>query len=264
MTDSFKAMRLEVADGVARLTFTEAARGNPIDGRFCTEFSEAANTLSCRDDVRAVLISAEGRAFSYGGDVAMFVANLDGLPHEIKRWTTHLHSGIARLQRMDAPMVAAVHGVCAGGMAAIIAGCDFVVAAERARFVAAFSGIGYSCDSGSSVMLTRRMGLARARRFLLLNESLTADEAVAAGLADEKVGDDHLASRCEGLAAQLAAGPTLAFGEIRRLLLSAFDQPLETQLELEAQALSRMAGTADAREGLLAFHEKRLPHFMAR
>lgn len=263
-SEAGSAMRLTVAEGVARLVFTDGARGNPIDGRFCMEFSEAANALSCRDDVRAILISAEGRAFSYGGDVAMFVANLDSLPQEIKRWTTHLHSATARLQRMDAPTVAAVHGVCAGGMAAIVAGCDFVVAAEDARFVAAFCGIGYSCDSGSSVMVTRRMGLARTRRYFLLNETLNAREALAAGLVDECVGVDQLLPRCEALATQLAAGPTKAFGEIRRLLLSAFDQPLETQLELEAQALARMAATSDAREGLLAFRDKRAPSFLGR
>jgi 2-(1,2-epoxy-1,2-dihydrophenyl)acetyl-CoA isomerase len=257
MTDT--PMRLSVADGLARLTFTDATRGNPIDGAFCSAFAETANEISTRSDVRAVLITAEGKAFSYGGDVAMFVATLDDLPREIKRWTTDLHSGIARLQRMDAPIVAAVHGVCAGGMTAMMAGSDILVASPAARFVAAYAGIGYSCDASASVMLSRRMGLGRARKFLLLNETLTAEQAMAAGLADEVTED--LAGRAEAIAVQLSKGPTRAFGEMRRLLLSASDQPLETQLELEAQGLARMAATADAREGLLAFHQKRAALF---
>lgn len=97
-------------------------------------------------------------------------------------------------------------------------------------------------------MVTRRMGLARARRFYLLDERLGPEEALAAGLADE-VHPEPL-KRAGELAAQLAAGPTRAFGETRRLLLSAADQPLETQLELEAQALARSVATQDAREGL--------------
>jgi len=113
-------------------------------------------------------------------------------------------------------------------------------------------------------MYTRRMGLARARKFLLLNETLDAAGALAAGLADEVVAADQLTARADAVARQLAAGPTKAFGEIRRLLLSAEDQPLEAQLELEAQALSRTASTADAREGLTAFAQKRRPVFVGR
>lgn len=259
-----EAIRIEIDEGLARLTFTDAARGNPIDGRLCDELSEAAIQLSDNDKVRCVLITAEGEAFSYGGDISAFVGDLDSLPANIKRWTTTLHSSIARFQRMDAPVVAAVHGICAGGMSAYVAGSDIVIAANNARFVAAYAGIGYSNDAGSSIMYTRRMGLGRARKFLLLNETLAATDALGAGLVDEVVADDQLHTRAEEVARQLAAGPTKAFGEMRRLMTSVEDQPLETQLELEAQGLARMAATLDAREGLTAFAEKRKPVFQGR
>jgi 2-(1,2-epoxy-1,2-dihydrophenyl)acetyl-CoA isomerase len=261
---SFTVLRLQVADGLARLTFTAGARGNPIDATYCSELCEAATQISENPAVRCVLISAEGKAFSYGGDVGAFVADLDELPLNIKRWTTTLHSAIARLQRMDAPIVAAVHGVCAGGMSALVAGSDILIAADTARFVAAYAGIGFSCDAGSSIMYSRRMGLGRARRFLLTNETLTAAAAQEVGLADEVVPADQLMRRAEGMAAQLAAGPTRAFGEMRRLLISAQNQPLETQLELEAQALARTSATADARNALTAFAQKRKPEFTGR
>ena len=260
----FSALRLDVGDGLARLTFIDTARANPIDGNFCAEICEAAILISEDPRVRCLLITAEGKTFSYGGDISSFVDDLDNLPANIKRWTTTLHSAIARLQRMNAPIVAAVQGVCAGGMSGFVAGSDIVVAADNARFVAAYAGIGYNCDAGSSIMYSRRMGLARARKFLLLNETLNAAEALAASLADEVVALDQLHARAEAVAAQLAAGPTRAFGEMRRLLLSANDQPLETQLELEAQALARSAATADAREGLTAFAEKRAAVFKGR
>ncbi len=249
---------------LARLTLVNAPRGNPIDGTFCEQMCEAAIQLAGASHVRAVLIAAEGKAFSYGGDLSAFVDDLDALPNNIRRWTTDLHSAIARLQRMDAPVVAAVQGVCAGGMAGFIAGCDIVVASEDAKFVAAYAGIGFSCDASASITFSRRMGLGRARRFLLMNETLSARDALDTGLADIICPREDLVARAEAVAAQLAAGPTRAFGEIRRLLLSAADQPLETQLELEAQALARMTASADAREGVTAFSEKRKPIFTGR
>jgi len=257
----FSAMRLTVANGLARLTFTDVARGNPIDGTFCSEMSEAAILLSEDSDVRCVLITAEGKAFSYGGDISSFMHDLEGLPKNIKRWTTTLHSAVARMQRMDAPIVSAVQGVCAGGMAGFIAGSDITVAADNAMFVAAYAGIGYNNDAGSSIMYSRRMGQARTRKFLLMNETLSAKDALAAGLVDEVVELADLNDRAEAIAEELASGPTKAYGEIRRLVNSVADQPLETQLELEARALARSAATADAREGLTAFVEKRKPQF---
>ena len=257
----FSAIRVEIADGLGQLIFANPARGNPVDGAFCSEMNEAANCLSETPGLRCLLISAEGESFSFGGDVRAFLADLPGLPVNIKRWTTTLHSAIARLQRMDAPIVSAVQGICAGGMAGIVAGSDIVVAADNVRFVAAYAAIGYSCDAGSSVMFGRRMGLGRARKFLLLNETLTAQEALVVGLADEVVPADQLSVRAHAIARKLALGPTLAYGEMRRLMLSSKDQPLETQLELEAQSLARIAATADAREGLEAFAAKRTPVF---
>ena len=255
------SMQIEFEDGVARLTFTDAERGNPIDGRFCSELLEVAIQLSGRRDVRAVIVSAQGRAFSYGGEIGGLVQDLDELPRNILRWTADLHSAIARLQRIDAPIVAVVHGVCAGGMAAFVAGCDIVVANEQASFHAAYPGIGFSCDAGATYMLSRRMGPARARRFLLLNEALDSEASRDAGLIDELVTGEGLAARAEAVARRLATGPTRAYGEIRRLFLTVNEQSLEGQLELEAQALSRVASSADAREGLIAFAAKRTALF---
>lgn len=257
----YSAMRVERDDGLVRLTFCQPARGNPIDGTFCAELCDVANELSSDSGVRAILISAEGKSFSFGGDIAMFLENLDSLPMQIRKWTADLHVGISRLQRLDAPIVAAVQGICAGGMAGMIAGADIIVAEPSTRFVAAYAGIGYCCDAGSSIMLSRRMGLSRARKYLLLNETLDAQTALAAGLCDEVVAADAIHARAEEIARQLAAGPTAAYGEIRRLMISAATEPMDSQLEREAQALARIAGTADAREGLSAFGEKRKAAF---
>lgn len=258
------ATALTVENGLARLRFTDAANANPINRRLCDELCDQAVELSSRGDVRAVLVTADGKHFGFGGDIAHFNQQGDQLPAEIKRMTATIHSAITRLQRMDAPMVVAVQGVCAGGSAAFAAGCDVVVSADNARWVAAYTGIGYSTDASATVMFSRRMGLARARNFLLRNQTLDAQAALAAGLVDEVVPADQLIAHAEQIAQQFAQGPTKAYGEVRRLLLSVQDQPLETQLELEAQALARVAATDDAREGLRSFSEKRKPNFTGR
>ena len=258
---TWTSMRIDREGGLARWTFTQPARGNPIDGTFCKEFRDVAIDLSEDPSVRAVLLTAEGKSFSFGGDVKLFVDDLDNLPKLIKVWTADLHMGIARLARMNAPVVAAVQGICAGGMAACVAGADVIVAETGTRFVAAYTGIGYSNDAGASPMLSRRMGVSRTKRYLLLNETLDAPTALAAGLADFVVAPEDLLAHAEGIARKLADGPTQAYGEIRRLLNSVSDNSLETQLELEAQGLARIARTADAREGLTAFAEKRKPQF---
>lgn len=259
---SYETMRLDVQGGIAALTFTKAETGNPINGSFCRDLYDVAVDLSERGDVRAVLIRAEGRAFGYGGDIAGFLPRLDELPRLMKQWTGDFHTGILRLQRLDAPIVVAVHGVCAGGMVALAAGADFVLASDRARFVSAYSGIGLACDGGASLSLVHRMGRNHTRRFLILNEIWDAAAAAGAGLVDEVLeGDEALAARAEELAHRIAAGPTRAIGEIRRLLRLSGEVPAEAQMEAEAQAMARAAATADAREGITAFAQKRQPVF---
>lgn len=255
-------LRADLVDGVGRLTFTEPTRGNPVDGPFCEALAQAANILTRDRRVRAILITADGQAFSVGGDLKTFQGPQSDWPADIRRKTALLNNAVLAFQGGDAPIVAAVNGVCAGGMAALVAGCDFILAADEARFVSAYAGIAFSCDVGASVMLPRRMGEARARRFLLLNEKLTAQQALDAGLVDIVVPSDSLVSQAEALAARLAAGPTRSFGQLRRLLASAPGRPLADQLADEGETLATLVATADVREGLTAFSERRPPVFL--
>jgi 2-(1,2-epoxy-1,2-dihydrophenyl)acetyl-CoA isomerase len=263
-TNEYKTLRCTVEGGLARVTLTEAERGNPIDGPFCKDMCDLSVDLSTRPDVRAVLLTAEGRFFSVGGDIRSFVKDRAALPGIVKGWTAMLHPAISRFQRMDAPVVAAVHGDTAGGTVSLVAMSDVVYAAEGVKFNAAFSLIGYCADSGSTVSLSNRMGLARAKRFLLLSEVLDAESACAAGLVDHVVPAGDLAAAAEKTARRLAAGPTLAYGEIKRTILTARTADFETQLEHEAQALARLASTDDAWEGLNAFAERRKAAFKGR
>lgn len=261
---SYKTIDLSVSEGVARLTLNQPDLGNPFNADFCSEIAQAANALTGRADLRAVLISGRGKFFSVGGDIRMFVDDLDHLPDNIRTWTAGLHMGIARLQRLNAPLIASVHATCMGGGVALIAGCDMVLAGKSSRFGAAYPQIGYTCDAGASFALASRIGIARTRRFFLFNEMLDAQAAAGIGLVDLVVEDAALIEETEKVVRQLAAGPTRAFGAVRQLVNKALRQPLEAQLEDEAQALAIVAGSADAREGITAFVEKRKPKFQGR
>lgn len=253
-----KAIRLETSDsGLATIVLAQAERGNPIDGDFCREFREIANRLWTLKPLRAVLIRAEGKNFSVGGDIKSFSAHLTQLPEMIYQWTGDLHMGLARAWHLPVPVIAQVQGWAMGGAVAVLAGADIVIAGESSRFGSAFAQIGFSCDSGTSVTLSMRMGAARAKRFTMLSEVLSSADAKACGLVDEVVADAALESRALALAQQMASGPTVAFGEIKRLFLRAGAAQMEAQLEDEAQTLARVAGSADAQGAIAAFVEKR-------
>jgi 2-(1,2-epoxy-1,2-dihydrophenyl)acetyl-CoA isomerase len=259
-----ESLRIERDGALARLVLGRPHVGNPIDGNFCAQWTEAAIDLSCDSGVRAILMIAEGKNFSVGGDIGVFQKNLADLSRLIKRWAGDFHSGISRLQRADAPLVTAVQGICAGGGVSLAAGADYLLASDDAQFVSAYVGLGFCVDGGGTVMLSRRMGQARAKRFMMMRETLNAQQALAAGLVDEVVPAERLAKRADEVTRRLAAGPTRAYGELKRLFVTVEDNALDTQMELEGLALARCAGTADAREAITAFAEKRKPVFEGR
>lgn len=251
-------------EGLARVSLTRPSIGNPIDGAFCRDLRELSVALSTDEAVRAVLITAEGRFFSVGGDIRSFIKDRAALPRVVKSWTADLHMALARLQRMNAPVVCAVQGDIAGGAVSLAASADVLYAAEGVKFNAAFSMIGFCADSGSTITLSNRMGLSRAKRYLLLSESLTATEAEAAGLVDVVTPPAELLAAAEQTARRLAQGPTLAYGGIKQTMLTARTEAFETQLEHEAQTLARLSASDDAWEGLSAFAERRKPVFRGR
>jgi 2-(1,2-epoxy-1,2-dihydrophenyl)acetyl-CoA isomerase len=228
---------------------------------FCVELSRIATACSRDPSVRCVLIDADGRFFSVGGDLRTLGQDRETLRSFIDDATVGLHSAVARFARMDAPVVVAVHAMAAGGGVSLAAAADFCLAARSARFYAAYQGIGLAIDGGGSHFLPRRVGSRRATSFYLRNETWTAEEALTYGLVTEVVDDDTLADSAWALATELAAGPTRSFGEVKRLLASSFDQPLDTQLELEARAMARTVLTQDTWNAITAVADRKKPSF---
>ena len=258
------SIRVEREGALAIMNLAQPARGNPFDGAFTKDFKAVALDLWNDAGLRALLLRADGANFSFGGDLKSFGPVVNDLGPLVRDWTAELHMGLQRFWALPVPVVCAVQGFAMGGGVGVLAGCDVVVAAQGSKFGAAFSQIGFSCDSGSSATLTARMGTARARRFVLLSEVLTAAEAQVAGLADVVVPDAELQDHALALARKLATGPTVAYGEIKRLFMKAGAAQLQAQLEDEALTLARVSTSADAKEGIAAMLEKRKPVFQGR
>jgi 2-(1,2-epoxy-1,2-dihydrophenyl)acetyl-CoA isomerase len=258
------AFSFELSDGVAHITLDQADRGNPFDRPFAVEFNQLATECSSNPDVRSVLIDAKGRFFSVGGDLNSLAKDRAELARFVPAATADLHMAISRFARMNAPVVVAVHALAAGGAVALLAGADFVLASPAAKFYAAFLGIGLVSDSGGSYFLPRRMGSRRAAQFLMLNETLAAEDAVACGLINRVVAADALAAEARALALRFAQGPTVAFGEVKNLLIASSSETLETQLEAEARAMARVARTEDAWNAMRAVLAKQKTVFGGR
>lgn len=257
----YKTLTLTIKDGLARLKLNQPASGNPFNPLFCEEFNATVHELAASQALRCILLSAEGKLFSVGGDLATLSADLEALPATIRDLTSNMHMALQRLVRLDAPLVACVQGTAMGGAVSLIANCDLVYGARSARFGAAYSKLGFSCDAGASFGLASRMGVSRARRFLILSEMLDAVQAHNAGLVDFVVDDSFVFAEAEAAAIALGKGPTRAYGEIRRLCTRALGESFETQLENEAQGLAAVARSQDAKEGVGALKEKRTPNF---
>jgi 2-(1,2-epoxy-1,2-dihydrophenyl)acetyl-CoA isomerase len=261
---NLNTLRLEMQGTLAVLSLCQPERGNPMNGEFTREFKFAVEQLWQQHEagaLRAVLLRADGLNFSYGGDLKAMVQQIDSLPALVRDWTGELHTALQRFWHLPVPAVAAVQGFAMGGSLALAAGCDVVVAAQSASLGSAFAQLGFSNDSGSSVVFTARLGAARARRFVMLAEVMNSAEALRTNLVDRVVADERLQADALAQAQQLAAGPTVAYGEIKRLFLEAAHTAPAAQLEDEAMTLARVAASADAREGVRAVAERRKPNF---
>lgn len=252
------------AEGVARITINRPAQFNALHLAAMEELLDVANRLSTDTAVRAVVITGAGdKAFCAGGDVAGFAAAMEAgeVGLLLNRMTAAFHMAISRLAWMRAPVIGAVNGVAAGAGLSLAAACDLVIAAEGARFTSAYTRIGLTPDGSSTYFLTRLIGPRRAMELHMTDRVLTAAEALDWGLVNRVVPAAELEAATAALAATLAAGPTRAFGGVKRLIQTGQSDTLESQMERESRMILEMAGSADGQEGVRAFVEKRRPRF---
>jgi 2-(1,2-epoxy-1,2-dihydrophenyl)acetyl-CoA isomerase len=226
----------------------------------------AVRILQREPSVRVVVLSGEGKNFCGGGDVREFAAQGEFLPEHLRELTGLLGFIAAGFIHLDAPVISVVHGAATGGGGlGLVCATDFVLAGPRARFMLGATRVGMAPDAGSSMTLTRLVGLRQALRIALANPVLDPFEARELGLVTEVVEDEAaLYDRALDLARALAAAAPLATAQTKRLLWRGTSSSLEEALPDEARTVAWLSGTADAREGLAAVIERRAPSFTGR
>lgn len=251
----------ETAGPVATITLDRPDIGNAFTIPMARELLEAAIRCEHDDGIRCVVITGRGRFFCAGGDVQAFSGAGEQLPAFLREITSYLHAAIAALMRMNKPLLSAVNGPVAGGGIGLAIAGDIVLADPGAHFTLAYTGIGLSPDGAASWLLPRLIGLRRAQELCATNRRVGAAEAAQIGLVTRIVEEGQLQSEAETMAKQLAGSAVTALGAARRLLLESFGNSLESQMELESRTIAAQGASAEGREGVNAFIEKRKPRF---
>lgn len=256
---------LRIADGIAHLKLNrpDAANGMNID--LLKALGDALMACHGAPDVRVVLLSGAGKNFCAGGDVHDFASKGEQLPDYLRQATAYLQMAVASMIRLDAPVIASVHGFAAGGGGfGLVCAADMVIAGASSKFLAGATRVGMAPDAGVSVTLPRLVGLRKATQILLTNPIISAAEALELGIVTSVVPDAELADASMKLAQELAAGAPKALAATKRLLWSGIGSSVEQCLPEEARTVSELSGTSDAREGLAAVIARRKPTFTGR
>ncbi|PID60755.1 MAG: 2-(1,2-epoxy-1,2-dihydrophenyl)acetyl-CoA isomerase [Gammaproteobacteria bacterium] len=255
----FDTIRFDVDNGVARLVLNRPDKLNAFTETMHAELRDAMQEVQTSDVIRCLVISGEGRAFSAGQDLADL--DLSNLADVVGRNYNPLMRTITTLQ---IPVIAAVNGVAAGAGANLALGCDICIAARSARFIQSFEQLGLVPDNGGTWHLPKLIGLARATAICLTGEPVDAETAERWGMIYRVVDDDALGETVGKLAHRLASGATLGHAFTKQLLRQSLTNTLDQQLDLECDFQQAASQTADFREGVEAFLNKRKPDFKGR
>lgn len=259
---AYENIEFEIVDGVAVIRLNRPDRLNAFNDGLLVDLKSAFDTVESDDAIRAVLITGNGRGFCAGADLAAGISQGDdGKADAGKVLEEFYNPMILRMRAMKQPIVAAVNGPAAGAGMSLALACDIVFAAKSASFLQAFARIALVPDAGSTWLLPRLVGHARALALTLLAEPLPAEEAKEWGMIYKVVEDEALMDEALGLAKKLAAGPTGALGEIKNAINASWGNSLSEQLDLERDRQRVRGGTGDFTEGVKAFLEKRPAQF---
>lgn len=252
--------RTEGAVGV--LTLNRPERLNAIDSPTIDELAWAMIEATHNPAVRALVVTGNGRGFSAGADVQSWSSGEENSDPE--GWTTKMHNVMNRLYRMPKPAIAAVNGVAVGAGCDLTLACDLRIASTAARFGEAYVRVGFCPDAGGSYLLPRVVGEARAAEMIYTGRIIDAEEADRIGLVSEVVAPEQLLPRTMELAADLAAGPTVAIGLAKQNIRAGYTLSFEQALAAELRAGELCGKTEDHAEGLQAAVDKRTPNFVGR
>lgn len=266
---SFETILLDLQDGLATITLNKPERLNAASPQMADEIGQALEAL-VGAGARALLMTGAGRAFCSGADLqgraaaASEAETVSRGTRSFNSLSNHYNPTMRKLAQLPIPVVTAVNGPAAGIGSALALTADFTLAGRSAYFLQAFVNIGLVPDGGSTWLLPRLVGKARAAQMMMLGERIGAEQAEAWGLIYKAVDDAELVSQAQALAQRLANGPTVALGLMRRGLALSMDQSYDEVLATEARHQQVAGDSADAAEGGAAFLQRRKAEFKGR
>ncbi|MCA2997468.1 MAG: enoyl-CoA hydratase/isomerase family protein [Rhodocyclaceae bacterium] len=251
---------------IAYLVFNRPEVFNAMNEQLIREFREVAVSLARATDIRVLILKGAGKAFLAGGDVGMFHAKKDDptLAATVKPMGDYMHDAIVAIRNMPFPVVAQIHGACAGAGVSVALACDFVVVSDKATFNTAYTKIGLSPDGGATWVLPRLLGIRKATELIMLAESIDASVAHQLGIVTKVVPAAELDAEVLSLANRLANGATVAYANAKRLLNESFETPMRRQMDNEIARFADCTKTGDFKEGVTAFVEKRAAKFIGK
>lgn len=260
---NLETVTYDLTDGIATVTMNRPDALNALSQQLTSDLDRAFRQVIL-DDARAVIFTGNGRAFCSGGDLREMKSMWEKegrIEAFLEDPLGALHGVIQLIRETPVPFIAAVNGVCAGAGVNFALACDIVIAAEDASFREAFVRIGLTPDCGGTFFLPRAVGERIAAELFMTGDSVSADRALAIGMINKAVPPASLLDEARSMALKLAAGPTGSIGRIKQMLNASFSNDLAAQLALEHDCQIESGKSADFKEGIAAFFDKRPPNF---
>jgi enoyl-CoA hydratase/carnithine racemase len=266
ITEDWENFRFEVDDGVATVTLNRPDKLNALTFGVYADLRDLVTELPHRGDAKVLVLAGEGRGFCSGGDVEEIIGELQRMKAaELLEFTRMTGGVVQALRSIPIPVVASINGVAAGAGSVLALASDFRLLARSASFRFLFTHVGLAgADMGSAYLLPRIVGTGRATQWLMLGDKVTAEEALAAGLATSVVEDEELPEETSKLARRLADGPALAYGATKALIQREQDMDLAGSIELEAMTQALLMLSHDHGEFYEAWRANRQPAWQGR
>ncbi len=266
---TYETITLEIKNGVAILTLNRPEVMNAWNPQMAKEASDAVGKMDSDDEVKVVIITGAGRAFSSGADVGRLretaegkVPFLETTAGTVLAGRTSLLTAVENIRKLSKPVIAAVHGIAAGAGLSVALACDIRIAADDARFTMAFVKRGLIPDLGGTYLLPRLVGPGIAAKLIFTGDVIDAKEAARIGMVDELVPSDEVLAKAKELAQQIAQNPPLAVRMAKKALYKGMNEPdLRSQMDYEIFVQGGLMRTEDFQEGVASFFEKREPEF---
>lgn len=254
----------EIKHGAMWITLNRPHAMNSITPEILQGIDKALDEATTRSDLRAVVLTGTGRAFCAGADLKYVQGQTSDGSDGTNQFLNAVLATMNRLERFPMPVIAAVNGMALAGGLELVLCCDLVIAARSATLGDAHANYGLLPGGGGSVRLPRKIGPTRAKYLLYTGEFVLAEALLASGLVNAVVDDEALPAAVEALVAKLATKSPLGLRRMKALVDDGLEQPMESALRLELLASEAHAYSADMKEGLAAFNEKRQPVFVGR